>query len=124
MKIFSVLAVLFLLTMPASAYEFSLTGGKNNAVVHINHISKSEVTPLMLFPQYAAAAVISYAKDHNVKVSRTKSSIAAEIRGHAMLLNGPNVKIYRNGHWRYTHEIADPMDIEMYKTEAWVYFLD
>lgn len=106
---------------PASAYE--ITANSKTQVVQIKNINKDEALPLMLFPEYAAEAVISEAKFKGIPVKRTKRSISTEISAHAALLVGPNIKIYRNG-WRYTHDIADPMDIEMYKTELWVYLLD
>lgn len=88
------------------------------------YFSESEAASLALWPGYAADVVIYEAKLKNIPVQRTKSSISTEIKGHAALMLAPNIKILRNGQWRYTHEIANPMDIEMYKEETWVYLLD
>lgn len=105
----------------ASAY--TCVGNANTQVVKL-YFSESEASSLALWPGYAADVVIYEAKLKNIPVQRTKSSISTEIKGHAALMLAPNIKILRNGQWRYTHEIANPMDIEMYKEEAWVYWLD
>ncbi|MFA7169747.1 MAG: hypothetical protein WC178_02735 [Candidatus Paceibacterota bacterium] len=126
-KLSSVLVMtLFLITFcvlatPASAY--TVVGNANTQVVKL-YFSFYEAGYLAAYPGLAADVVIQEAKLKHIPIQRTKSSISTEIRGHAGLMLSPNIKVPRNGQWRYTHDIANPMDIEMYKEEAWVYWLD
>ncbi|MEA1936577.1 MAG: hypothetical protein U9N04_00505 [Patescibacteria group bacterium] len=108
-------------TPVVSAY--TVAGNSNTKVVRI-HFDSSEAAILAAWPGYPADVVISEAQRKGISVQRSKRSIKTEIRAHAMLVLGPNIKVPRNGQWRWTHEIANPMDIEMNKEEMWVYLLD
>lgn len=116
------LLLIICITAP-SASAYIVVGDSDNEVVRL-HFDRSEAYILALYPSYAAGSVVIEADIRRIEIQRTKNSIATEIRAHAILMLSPNVKIYRNGQWRYTHEIANPMDIEMYQEEAWVYILD
>jgi len=105
----------------ASAY--TVVGNPNTEAVQL-YFDSSEATILAAWPGYPADVVISEAQRKGISVQRSKRSIKTEIRAHAMLALGPNIKVPRNGQWRWTHEIANPMDIEMDKEEMWVYLLD
>ncbi len=105
----------------ASAY--TVVGNPNTEVVQL-YFDSSEAAILAAYPWYPADVVIHEAQLKGIPIQRSKSSIETEIRAHALLLCAPNVPIYRNGHWRWTHEVGNPMDIEMYGEEMWVYLLD
>jgi hypothetical protein len=141
LKRIGITATLFLIMVamvaaPAAAYTVAPSGGtskpcngwglNNFAANNIVQLcfTKSETSSLFYFPGYAADVVLQVAKQKGMNVQRTKASVETEIRGHAALMMAPNVLVPRGGAWRWTYEIASPMDIEMYKTESWVYWLD
>jgi|GEM_PF-7003756 len=108
--------------MPAAS-AYTVVGNPNTETVQL-YFDSSEAAILAAWPGYPADVVISEAQRKGISIQRSKRSIKTEIRAHAMLVLGPNIKVPRNGQWRWTHEIANPMDIEMNKEEMWVYLLD
>lgn len=130
------IAAMFAVIPNAAAYTVAPSGGPNNpcggwglndirakTVVQLC-FAKSEASSLFYWPGYAADVVLQVAKSKGMVVQRTKDSIATEIRGHAALMMAPNILIPRNGAWRWSYDVANPMDIEMNKEEPWVYLFD
>lgn len=121
----------------ASAYTVGPSGGsskpcngwgsndyKATHIVQLCFDTFSDAWSLYTIPGPAADVVLQVARQKGMEIKRSKSSIETEIKAHAYLRLQSNIPIYRNGAWRWTWEIANPMDIEMYGAELWVYLLD
>ncbi len=120
--IVAMLAAISAMAVPASAYTVS--GNRNTQVVKLYFDGRYEASLLAAYPGYAADVVIHEANLKRIPIYRTRDSIKTEIKYYALIRIAPDAYVYRNGQWRWLHEIANPMDIEMYGAEMWVYLLD
>ncbi len=132
--VFGLITLATFATIPnAAAYSVGPSGGSSKPcngygsgtqVVQLCFNTMSDAYALYFWPGLAADVVIQVAKQNGMEVKRTKSSIETEIKAHAYMRTQANIPIWRNGMWRYSWDVANPMDIEMYGAEMWVYLLD
>ncbi|MDP3057165.1 MAG: hypothetical protein Q8N37_01410 [bacterium] len=108
---------------PRSASNPCNGWGSGTQVIQLCSYTYSDAWQMYYFPQYAADVVLQVAKQQGMTIVRDKNSIMAEIRGHAAIRMAPNVLVPRSGSWRWTWEIADPMDIEMDKKMEPIFYL-